>query len=181
MNEAFKIQELALPGVLLLTPRVLRDSRGFFVETYNERTLAPFGIRDRFVQDSLSHSAKGVLRGLHMQRAPHGQIKLVRCAAGEIFDVAADCDPNSKTYGKHTATRLKSKEATMLYIPAKYHHGFCVISEEATVEYKVGDFYAPESATGIRFDDPVLNIPWPVTDPILSDQDKSWPFLHGKK
>ena len=174
---SFSVQELALPGVLLITPKIFRDERGFFVETYNEKAFAELGINTRFVQDNLSYSHKGVLRGLHSQTQPHAQAKLVRCASGEVFDVVADCNPSSPTYGRHVQATLKASEATMLYVPAQYYHGFCVLSEQAIVEYKVDDFYAPDCAVGVRFDDPHLAVLWPIKSPILSEQDTNWPTL----
>ncbi len=174
---SFTAQELALPGVLLITPKGFRDERGFFVETYSEKAFEELGITTPFVQDNLSYSNKGALRGLHAQKPPHAQAKLVRCASGEVFDVAADCDPSSSTYGRHASVTLKANEGTMLYVPAQYYHGFCVLSEQAIVEYKASDFYAPDCAVGVRWNDPLLTIPWPVQKPILSEQDKNWPTL----
>lgn len=173
----FTVQELKLPGVLLITPQLRRDDRGFSANVYNPAELSAYGIPTSFAEDFTSHSRKGVVRGLHFQRAPHAQDKLVRCAHGEIFDVAADCNPASPTYGRYTFAYLKGTEQTMLYIPGEYAHGFCVLSEEAIVEYKLSDTYHPELVGGARFDDPLLKIKWPISNPILSEQDKSWPAL----
>lgn len=177
IQSLFSVTELSLPGVLLITPSLFKDGRGFFVETYNEQAFAHCGITARFVQDNLSYSTHKVLRGLHRQLEPHAQDKLVRCARGEIFDVAADVDSVSSTYGKHISVTLSAENGNMLFIPGRYAHGFCVLSIEALVEYKVTDVYTPEAATGVRFDDPVLGISWPITDPILSEQDRNWPSL----
>jgi dTDP-4-dehydrorhamnose 3,5-epimerase len=176
-DPVYGVVELALPGVLSIAPRLFRDERGFFVETYNERAFVESGITTKFVQDNLSYSKKGVLRGLHYQSPPHAQVKLVRCAYGEILDVVADIDPRSPTFGQHIKVPLSAKSAHILYVPGEYAHGFCVLSDEALVEYKVSDFYAPEHAGGVRYDDPILSVQWPILDPILSEQDKKWPML----
>lgn len=170
----FIFEELALPGVVKLTPKIFSDERGFLTASYVREAYAALGITAVFVQDNSSHSRKGVLRGMHFQRAPHMQDKLVRCAYGEVLDVAADHDPRSPTYGRHIAVTLNDNEQTLLYIPGKYSHGFCVLSDEAVVEYKMNDIYHPECAGGVPYNDPVLNIQWPIRDPILSKQDKSW-------
>jgi dTDP-4-dehydrorhamnose 3,5-epimerase len=174
---SFEIQKLDLPGVLLLQPKRYDDDRGFFMETFRQEALAAVGITDLFVQDNISFSRKNVLRGLHFQKDPHGQAKLVRCVSGEIFDVAADPDPASPTFGKHVAVTLSGDTQTMLYVPAQYVHGFCVLSDEALVEYKVSDYYHPECASGVRYDDPTFSIAWPVHDPLLSEQDRRLPLL----
>jgi len=173
----FTSTELVLPGVLLITPMVRRDDRGFSANVYTVEDFVVCGVASSFVQDFTSRSKKNVVRGLHFQRAPYMQDKLVRCTYGEIFDVAADCDPKSPTYGKYVSVLLKGNEQSTLYIPGKYAHGFCVLSEEAVVEYKLSDIYHPESVGGVRFDDSLLGISWPVSSPILSEQDKSWPSL----
>ena len=170
----FEVKELELSGVLLIAPKFRHDERGFSVNVYNADIFSTYGIPASFVEDFTSRSKKGVLRGLHFQRAPHMQDKLVRCTQGEIFDVAADCDHASPTYGKYLSARLTGDEQTTLYIPGKYAHGFCVVSDEAIVEYKLGDTYHPESVGGARFDDKLLAIEWPVSDPIISEQDGSW-------
>ena len=175
--DTFTITPLALPGVLLIEPKLFADNRGFFVETYNERVLAQHGIETKFVQDSLSYSTRGVIRGLHRQKSRLAQAKLVRCTFGEVFDVIADSDLQSPTYGQHVSVILKGKEAQMVYIPEGYVHGFCVVSECAFFEYKVSDSYHPEYATGVRYDDPLFSIAWPTAQPILSEQDKAWPSV----
>jgi dTDP-4-dehydrorhamnose 3,5-epimerase len=173
----FEIEELDLPGVLLIQPKKWDDERGFFMETFHQEFLVEAGVTHSFVQDNLSFSKKSVLRGLHFQKAPHAQAKLVRCVSGEVFDVAVDHNPASETFGKSVAVTLSGEKQNMLYIPAKYAHGFCVLSNEAIVEYKVSDYYRPELAGGIRYDDPRFNVAWPVQNPILSEQDKKWPIL----
>lgn len=173
----FVVEKLALPGVIKFTPKIFADDRGFLAATYVEDVFGALGITAKFVQDNSSHSHRGVIRGMHFQCAPHAQDKLVRCAHGEVIDVAADHDPVSPTYGMHVAVTLKDSEQTLLYIPGKYAHGFGVLSDEAVVEYKLTDTYHPECAGGVPYNDPVLNIPWPITDPVLSKQDKSWALL----
>lgn len=176
-NSAFTTEELELPGVLLITPKLFEDMRGFSVLTYSIEQFRSLNVLNEFIQDFTSLSKKDVLRGLHYQRAPFAQDKLVRCTKGEIFDVAADCDPTSPTYGKHVSVNLKGDTQTILYIPGKYAHGYCVLSPEAIVEYKLSDTYHPEAVGGALFNDPLLNIPWPINDPILSEQDTKWPQL----
>ena len=177
IRPSFDVHKLDLPGVLLLQPKRWDDERGFFMETFHEEALAAAGVQHRFVQDNLSFSKKAVLRGLHFQKEPHAQAKLVRCVSGEIFDVAADHNPNSPTFGKYVSATLSGEKQNMLYIPAEYAHGFCVLSDEAIVEYKVSDYYHPESAFGVRYDEAIFTIPWPVHLPILSEQDKLWPGI----
>lgn len=178
MSDAtFSVEELALPGVLLLKPKVFADTRGFSAVPYSEEDFAQIGIVSRFVQDYVSVSRKGVIRGLHFQKAPHAQDKLVRCSSGEMFDVAVDFDPLSSTFGTHAAATLTAKEQAMLYIPGKYAHGFCVISETATTEYKLSDQRYAELEGGIRWNDPAFGIAWPIQSPILSEKDAAWPLL----
>lgn len=174
---SFTAKELALPGVLLITPKLFPDSRGFFVETFHKEALAAAGITDVFVQDNLSLSRRGVVRGLHYQKTPHAQAKLVRCASGKIFDVVADHDPASATFGVSVSVELSGDTQAMLYVPGRYAHGFCAVSDEAIIEYKVSDYYAPECAGGVAYNSPLFAVQWPVTDPILSAQDKLWPVL----
>ena len=173
----FLIEELALPGVLKITAKVFADERGLSATTYSPEAFASIGIDDVFVQDYFSRSRKGVIRGMHYQREPHQQGKLVRCASGSIFDVAVDHDPGSATYGDSASATLSADTQTMLYIPGRYAHGFCVISDEAVVEYKMSGAYSPESAGGARFDEPVFDIAWPISDPIVSPKDAAWPLL----
>jgi dTDP-4-dehydrorhamnose 3,5-epimerase len=174
--DSFSVQPLQLPGVLLITPTRHDDERGYFVEGYNAQIFEQLGIPAIFVQDSVSRSRKDVLRGMHFQKSPHGHAKLVRCTQGEIFDVAADVDITSPTYGQHVSAHLSGDTQAMLYIPSQYAHGFCVVSDEATVEYKMGAVVR-EAASGVMYNDPVLSIGWPVSHPVLSVKDQSWPAL----
>ena len=170
----FTAQELSLPGVLLITPKVFSDARGYSSVVYNAEEFAKLGVITNFEQDFISHSVKNVIRGLHFQQAPHIQDKLVRCIQGTIFDVAADYDSKSLTFGHYISATLTANEQTMLFVPGKYAHGFCVTSDTATVEYKIGGAYSPELASGVVWNDPLLHIAWPTTDPILSEPDTLW-------
>lgn len=166
-----KIHDTELNEVKLLEPRVFADSRGFFLESYNQRTLAEIGIRETFVQDNHSRSERGVLRGLHYQLVqPQG--KLVRVVRGEIFDVAVDLRRSSPAFGRWTGRILSEDNKQMLWIPAGFGHGFLVISPIAEVLYKATDFYAPQGERSILWNDPRIGIQWPdVGAPILSAKD----------
>lgn len=147
----------------MLEPTVFSDARGYFLESYNERTMAEAGIRERFVQDNHSFSNRGVVRGLHYQVRPQG--KLVRAVVGEIFDVAVDLRRSSPTFGTWHGARLSAENKLMLWIPAGFAHGFHVLSEGAHVLYKATDFYDSEAERTIAWDDPTLKIDWQLTDP----------------
>lgn len=167
-----KIRRTECPGVMIIEPAVFSDSRGFFMETFQEKRYRDAGIVDRFVQDNLSASTKGTLRGLHYQY-PHAQAKLVQVFQGEIMDVAVDIRRGSPTFGKAVSVVLNDENRWQLYIPAGYAHGFAVLSDSAVFSYKCSDFYAPENEGGIIWSDPALNIQWPVENPILSDRDSN--------
>jgi dTDP-4-dehydrorhamnose 3,5-epimerase len=172
-----KVTQTDLPGVLIIEPKVFGDERGFFLETFRaEPYRALAGISATFVQDNHSRSRRGVLRGLHAQKQPP-QGKLVRATRGETFDVAADIDPRSATFGRWVGVTLSDTNHRQLWIPPGYAHGFVVISEIADVEYKCTDYYDPQSETGVIWNDPDLGIAWPIEDPILSDKDKRLPTL----
>src|SRR5262249_1724799 len=174
------IEALAIQEVKLLTPTIFRDERGFFAETYNRRALAGAGIDRAFVQDNQSLSpAKGVLRGLHFQIAPHPQGKLVRVIKGAIFDVAVDIRHGSPTFGRHVASILSADNWCQLWVPEGFAHGFCTLEPDTEVIYKVTDFYAPECDRGLAWDDPDLGIAWPLadTETVLSDKDRRHPRL----
>jgi len=173
----FKAEAMSLPGVVRITPPFSRDQRGFSITGYSARGLAALGIGSRFVEGYTSRSKKDVLRGLHFQRAPHAQDKLVRCSLGEVYAVTADCVPSSPNYGRYTQTRLSGDDQAILFVPGNYAFGFCVVSDAAIMEYALSDFYHPESASGARWDDPALGIRWPVAKPILSQKDTQWPAL----
>jgi len=168
----------ALDGVVLITPAVHGDERGFFLETFREDAYARLlGPDERFVQDNHSRSRRGVLRGLHFQtRQPQG--KLLRCVAGEIYDVAVDVRPGSPKYGSWVGVTLSEANKQQLYIPPGFAHGFQVVSASADVEYKCTDYYDPGGEGGVRWDDPDLAINWPVAEAIVSDKDQRLPRLH---
>lgn len=168
---------LAIPDIILVTPQTIGDSRGWFRETYKLNAYAEAGIPATFVQDNASHSARGVLRGLHFQREPHAQGKLVSVLHGEVFDVAVDLRVGSPTYGAWVGETLSADNGCQLWIPAGFAHGFCVTSETATLSYKVNAPYAAEYDGGVRWNDPAIGIAWPVTDPVLSAKDEVQPML----
>jgi dTDP-4-dehydrorhamnose 3,5-epimerase len=147
------------------------------MESFKESTFVTNEINSKFVQDNFSHSIKGVLRGLHYQKNPNAQAKLVTCLRGEIFDVAVDIRQNSQTYSKWVSEILSEQNHKMLYIPEGFAHGFCVLSEEADVLYKVTQEYSPEHEKGILWNDPEINIRWPITNPILTQKDLQLPTL----
>jgi len=167
-----KIIERPLPGVLLLEPKVFGDARGFFLESYNECSMAEIGIRERFVQDNHSFSRHNVLRGLHYQvEKPQG--KLVRVAVGEILDAVVDLRRSSPAFGRSCAVRLSGDNQRMLWIPTGFAHGFRVASETAHVLYKATDFYAPELERSLLWNDPALGIDWQLDgEPSLSEKDR---------
>ncbi|MBN2450292.1 MAG: dTDP-4-dehydrorhamnose 3,5-epimerase [Lentisphaeria bacterium] len=164
-------------GAWLIEPKVFRDRRGWFLESWNREAFEAAGIDTTFVQDNHSHSCRHTLRGMHFQIPPRAQAKLVRCTLGSIWDVIVDIRHGSPTYGRWQGHELSSESHFMLYVPAGFAHGFCVLSEAAEVQYKCSDFYAPEAARGIRWDDPDLDIAWPIRDPVLSDADRGHPCL----
>ncbi len=173
----FSFHPRAIPDVILITPIAFADSRGWFSETYRSEVFAAAGIREQFVQDNHAHSVRGVLRGLHFQRLPHAQAKIVRCVAGEIFDVAVDVRRSSPTFGRWVAEVLSAENRRMLYIPAGFAHGYCVMSETADVVYKASAEYAPAFDGGVRWDDPDIGVRWPVDNPLVSEKDAGLPFL----
>lgn len=171
-----KTTATTLPGVLILEPKVFGDARGFFMETWHAERYAELGIAGPFVQDNLSSSTKGVLRGLHYQH-PHAQGKLVSVVQGEVFDVAVDIRIGSPTFGQWTSVVLSGENHKQFWVPAGFAHGFCVLSETAVFAYKCTDVYTPAAEGGIRWDDPDLGIEWPLQDILLSEKDQRHPFL----
>lgn len=160
-----------IPGVLIFEPRVFQDPRGLFLETFHARRYQQAGVELSFVQDNLSHSSHGTLRGLHYQ-IQHPQGKLCSVVCGEVFDVAVDLRAKSPTFGRWTATRLSEKNHRQFYVPPGLAHGFCVLSDLAIFAYKCTDFYHPEFDRTIRWDDPQLAIQWPLSNPTLSEKDR---------
>ncbi|MCE9581060.1 MAG: dTDP-4-dehydrorhamnose 3,5-epimerase [Planctomycetes bacterium] len=174
----FDFQPLPLPGLFLARPRVFSDGRGSFMETWRRDEFERAGIAGDFMQDnSAKNSKRGVLRGLHFQRDPHAQAKLVRCVRGRIFDVAVDLRPGSPTAGRHLAVELDGDVPSVLCVPRGFAHGYLTLTDESEVEYKVDAPYAPESEGGLAWDDLELGIPWPVRDPLLNERDRKWPGI----
>jgi dTDP-4-dehydrorhamnose 3,5-epimerase len=173
----FRFERLSIPEVVLVKPVVFRDERGFFLETFKESAFASCGLPWRFVQDNLSHSTHGVLRGLHYQKPPAAQGKLVMAPKGEVFDVAVDIRTGSPDYGRWVATVLSEENLHSLYIPPGFAHGFCVLSGEADLLYKVSAQYEPALDAGILWNDPSIGIEWPVDSPLLSPKDATLPLL----
>ncbi len=171
-----RVLQTALPGVVIIEPEVFQDERGFFLETYHHAKYAAAGLEVSFVQDNHSRSRRDTLRGLHFQRSkPQG--KLVRAVEGEIYDIAADVNPNSPHYGQWVGVRLSADSFRQIYVPPGYAHGFCVVSETAQVEYKCTTFYDPADEGGVMWNDPRLAIDWPTSTPVLSGRDQQHPPL----
>jgi dTDP-4-dehydrorhamnose 3,5-epimerase len=166
-----EIIELPLAGAKLIRPRVFRDPRGFFLESYSEERYRAVGIPERWVQDNHSLSCQGTLRGLHYQSKP-GQAKLVRVTLGRIFDVLVDIRPGSATFGKWHGVNVDAEEHVQVYIPIGFAHGFCVLSETAEVQYKVSAPYDGANECAFRWNDPDVGVEWPLASPILSARDQ---------
>lgn len=175
----FRFKSTKLPEVIVIEPLIYNDHRGYFMKLYNNKAFQNITGVDSFPETNLSFSYKGVLRGLHYQKYPKAQGKLILVICGEIFDVAVDIRKGSPNYGKWVSIVLSEKAKKMVYIPPGFAHGFCVISENATILYKITVEYSPEYDRGIIWNDPELNIPWPVSNPILSEKDKNQPTLEN--
>ena len=173
------IIQTSIEGVVIVEPRLFRDARGYFFESFSARDFSEKVRAVDFVQDNESRSTCGVLRGLHFQRPPHAQSKLVRCVRGAVLDVAVDIRRGSPTYGRHVAVELTEDNHLQLFIPRGFAHGFAVLSEEAVFQYKCDDYYAPEAEDGIAWDDPALGIDWRIPEEkiILSEKDRRRPRL----
>ena len=172
------ISETALPGVVLITPRVFPDDRGFFFESFKTSSFEKTNLPVNFVQDNFSFSRKNVLRGLHYQKNPKAQGKLVTVFKGGIWDVAVDIRRQSPTFLKWISVELNDQNHAMLYIPPGFAHGFVSLTEDVHLLYKCTNEYDPQADAGIRWDDPDIAIPWPVRHPILSEKDRNLPFIH---
>jgi dTDP-4-dehydrorhamnose 3,5-epimerase len=173
----FEFTHLEIPGLVLVQPRVFGDNRGFFFELYKHSDFVRGGIMEHFVQDNYSKSAQGVLRGLHYQKAPMAQGKLVTCMQGRICDIAVDIRKGSPNYGKWIRVELTDENRLMLFIPPGFAHGFQVLSGTAEVMYKCTYEYSPANDRGIIWNDPDINIVWPFKDAVLSEKDKIHPTL----
>lgn len=177
---SLEAKSLELEGVMLFRPKKFIDARGYFIETFNTRSFAEAGAEGVFVQDNQSLTLKaGTIRGLHFQRPPEAQAKLVRVLRGSIFDVAVDLRCGSPSYGRWCAATLTGDGGEQLFVPRGFAHGFCTLEPDTEVAYKVDSFYAPSWDAGLRWDDPDLAIPWPVqrADAVISEKDAGLPFF----
>ncbi len=175
-----KVERTKLPGVVVISPTVHGDDRGFFMETFHQADFANAGLPDNFVQDNHSRSARGVLRGLHFQY-PQWQGKLVRVISGEIFDVAVDVRMESPTYGQWVGVAISAENKQQVYVPPGFAHGFCVVSEMADVVYKCTSLYKPADDRGILWNDPAIGVEWPIANPIVSAKDRRAGLLADMK
>jgi dTDP-4-dehydrorhamnose 3,5-epimerase len=171
-----KVKEASIDGLLIIEPSVFGDERGFFMESYSRDRYADAGIASEFVQDNVSLSARGILRGLHLQH-PNDQGKLCSVLDGEVFDVAVDVRVGSPTFGRWEGVRLSSKNKRQFYVPPGFAHGFCVLSDRALFSYKCTDFYSAPSELGVAWNDPDIGIDWPIEAPQLSAKDATNPRL----
>ena len=175
-QNSMQVETLEIPGLLVIQPSVYGDERGFFMESYSQDRYAAAGLPREFVQDNLSLSTRGILRGLHLQH-PHGQGKLCSVLEGEVFDVAVDVRIGSPTFGQWEAVTLSAENKRQFYVPSGFAHGFCVMSERALFLYKCTDFYSAPNELGVAWNDPDIGITWPVDAPKLSTKDKGNPRL----
>ena len=169
-----EVLDLSLQGLKLIKPRVFRDERGFFLESFRQSLFVELGINCSFLQDNHSYSQQGTLRGMHFQSFP-GQAKLIRVAVGQIYDVAVDIRPASSTYGKWEGVVLDDQSHHQFFIPVGFAHGFCVLSQHAHVLYKVSTPYDPQFEKGFVWNDPTINIRWPIEHPLVSKRDQEAP------
>lgn len=174
-----KVTRTTIEGLLIIEPKVFTDQRGYFSETYRRKEFTEKVSDTHFVQDNESYSTRGVLRGLHFQKEPFAQAKLVRTVMGEVLDVAVDLRKGSPTFGKHSAIRLSGNNKRQLFIPRGFAHGFIVLSDDAILQYKCDNYYAPDHEGALLWNDPELEIDWilPVEEIILSEKDKLSPLL----
>jgi dTDP-4-dehydrorhamnose 3,5-epimerase len=178
-----KITTTAIEGVVILEPKVFGDERGYFFESFSQQEFEEKVCKTTFIQDNESSSCYGVLRGLHFQKPPHAQAKLVRVVKGKVLDIAVDIRKGSPTFGHHVSTELSGENKRQLFIPRGFAHGFAVLSDEVIFQYKCDNYYAPESEDGILWNDPALGIDWklPAEDVILSEKDKKNRLLNELK
>ena len=175
-----EISTTEFPGLVLIKPKIFGDARGYFYESWNKERYESAGITEDFVQDNVSFSSRGVLRGLHYQK-PYTQGKLVSVLMGEVWDVVVDLRRSSPAFGKWQGFTLTGEHKEQLYVPRGFAHGFCVLSETALFQYKCTDRYSPESERGIIWNDPTLAIPWPVRAPVISEKDTKHPHFKDLK
>lgn len=175
-----KITDTRIPEVKIIEPYVFEDDRGFFLESFREDILKEHGINTKFVQDNISKSYEGTIRGLHYQKEKP-QAKLVQCIKGTILDVAVDVRKSSKSFGNYVAVKLSGDNHRQMYIPEGFAHGFSVLSNEAIVHYKCTSYYDKDSERGIRWDDPLIRINWDISRPIISEKDRKQPLFSSLK
>lgn len=173
----FDFKKTTIQDLCVITPHLFPDDRGFFMETYKESDFIEAGISERFVQDNHSRSSKSTLRGLHFQRPPFAQAKLVRCTRGRLWDVAVDLRPSSPTYKQWHGVELSEENRVMFFIPAGFAHGFVALEDGAELQYKCSAEYNAQSDGGVRWDDPDLAIDWPIKDVLVSPKDAALPYL----
>jgi dTDP-4-dehydrorhamnose 3,5-epimerase len=170
-----RIEDTTVQGVKVITPEFFADERGFFARTWAQDVFAEHGLDARVVQRNLSYNREAhTLRGMHYQRPPHAEIKVVSCVVGAIYDVAIDLRPDSPTFGRWFGAELRADTGTMLYIPEGCAHGFLSVTPDSTVEYLVSEFYHPESAAGVRWDDPTFGVRWPAPPRVMADRDRTY-------
>ncbi|MGE0057467.1 MAG: dTDP-4-dehydrorhamnose 3,5-epimerase [Dehalococcoidia bacterium] len=172
-------ENLKLPGVVLFHTVRYGDERGYFMERYKRSALLEGGVDETFVQSNLSFSRRGILRGIHYQAAPAGQGKLLQVLSGAIFDVVVDVTPDSPTFGEWLAVEISAENGNLLYVPPQYGHAFCTLTDDCLLLYDVTYEYAPEQERGIIWNDPSLNIPWPVSEPVVSAKDALLPTIES--
>lgn len=177
----FEFKETKIPDVKVIKPQVFEDERGFLMETYVKEDFTEAGIDTEFIHDNQSRSEYGVLRGLHFQKGKYAQAKLVRVVKGKVYDVAVDLREDSPTFGEYVGVILSEENKKQLYAPRGFAHGFCVLSEKADFVYKMDNDYAPEQEAGLIWNDPTVDIDWPIDEPKLSEKDTEWPTLKKLK
>lgn len=172
----------SLKDAWLIDADLLRDGRGFFARMFCAREFAEHGLETEFPQHSTSFSAtRGTLRGMHFQREPHAEVKVVRCSNGRIWDVIVDLRPDSPTFLRWQGFELSGESRRQLYVPKGFAHGFQSLTDDAEVSYLISEFHVPEAASGLRFDDPALHIAWPLSVTVISDKDRLWPYLDAER
>ena len=172
-----RFEHTEIEGVILITPERIPDERGFFVKTWGEDDFEAHGLAHMIARNQSYNRTKGTLRGMHFQRPPHSEAKLVSPLSGSIFDVAVDLRPESPTYLKWVGRELNSDTGAMLYVPEGFAHGFITLEPDTTVEYLISAYYAPQASGGVRWDDASIGIKWPISPSVISQRDHSWPDL----
>jgi dTDP-4-dehydrorhamnose 3,5-epimerase len=174
--------ETPLPGSYVIDVEKINDHRGYFARVWCERELRQHGLKTNLAQSNvgLSHR-KGTLRGLHFQKAPHAEVKIVRCTRGAIFDVIVDLRPESQTHRQWFGVELSENNGRMIYVPEKFAHGYLTLADNTEMNYHTSDFFSPEAVSGVRYDDPALGIQWPFAVTVISEQDRKWPLLEQRQ